>query len=514
MGIRGRTWRLLYKCYVNFTARVSIHDNFSRSYKMECGIHQGGYLSLIKYISFIDSLLMSLENSNLCCTFSGISTTPLGYADDMATATVSENAMDRVLNIVHLHSRRWRYNFNAKKSAVIVYGEGERENKLNSKNREHRLGIEKVQEKNSYEHLGLMTFNNFVNTQRTKDKVGKGRRALSAASGIGIKNGGVSMKACNILFWSMIVPIITFASELWILKDAAIKILEDFQKYAGKRLQRLHPRAPSMMSYVTLGWIRLENFINIKKLLFICTILVQDENSTHKKVLKQRINKFQQSPEECIVNRYESPLYDILRIAVIYEMYDCIVHMANGTHYFSKETWKGMVWTKAWVIEDRDWNYRTRYFNCTKLYTEISDHPNYSTWWRVSDKYPAIIRQCENMIKLICGASKLKVDDYKFTNGNVICSNCDNYAREDAKHIIFQCHGTEHMRGSMQEAIIDKIGRVSYDEIVNRNDYFAIMMGKTPDDIPETTMMGFWTVVCIFVSKMYWTTLRNRVGVG
>ena len=182
---------------------------------------------------------------------------PLGYADDMATATGSKNAMDRVLNIVHLHSRRWSYDFNAKKSAVIVYGEGE--NKLNSKNREYRLGSEKVQEKNSYEHLGLMTFNNFVNTQRTKDKVGKGRRALSAASGIGIKNGGVSMKACNILFWSMIVPIITFASELWILKDTDIEVLEDFQKYAGKRLPRLHPRAPSMMSYVTLGNIPPDN---------------------------------------------------------------------------------------------------------------------------------------------------------------------------------------------------------------------------------------------------------------
>ena len=94
------------------------------------------------------------------------------------------------------------------------------------------------------------------------------------------------------------------------------------------------------------------------------------------------------------------------------------------------------------------------------------------------------------------------------------CSNCDDYAREDCKHIIFQCHGTEQLRISMQEALTDKVGRVTYDEIVNRNDYPAIMMGKIPDDIPEITMMGFWTVVCIYVSKIYWATLKNRIGIG
>ena len=66
----------------------------------------------------------------------------------------------------------------------------------------------------------------------------------------------------------------------------------------------------------------------------------------------------------------------------------------------------------------------------------------------------------------------------------------------------------------MQEALTDKVGRVTYDEIVNRNDYPAIMMGKIPDDIPEITMMGFWTVVCIYVSKIYWATLKNRIGIG
>ena len=250
----------------------------------------------------------------------GIGTTPLSYADDMATATISKLAMDKVFETVYLHSRKWRYDFNAKKCAVVVYGESETENKANSKHRVNRLGCNIVKEKNTYEHPGLVTFNKSDCSERTKDKIGKGRRALAAASGIGLKQGGVSTKVCYIIFWSMFVPIITFASELWVLKETDINLLEDFQKYAGMCIQRLHSRAPNMMSYVTLGWIRLENFINVKKLLYIRTIMVQQDGALHKEVFKYRLNKFIENPERCIRNMYNSPIFEMLRISCIYDI--------------------------------------------------------------------------------------------------------------------------------------------------------------------------------------------------
>ena len=102
MGVRGRTWRLLYNSYKDFKCRVRVQGELSEWYPLRCGIHQGGYLSLIKYLAFINSLLVNLENSNLCCAIYGISVSPLGYAD-------------RVLQIVYDHSCTWRYKFNPKK---------------------------------------------------------------------------------------------------------------------------------------------------------------------------------------------------------------------------------------------------------------------------------------------------------------------------------------------------------------------------------------------------------------
>ena len=56
LGIKGSLWRILYKTYVNFNCCVRIGSEMSKWYPMECGIHQGGYLSLVKYTAFIDSL--------------------------------------------------------------------------------------------------------------------------------------------------------------------------------------------------------------------------------------------------------------------------------------------------------------------------------------------------------------------------------------------------------------------------------------------------------------------------
>ena len=96
---------------------------------MSCGIHQGGILSLLKYTAFINTLLVTLQDSGLYCALARLKTSPLGYADDVAAASTSKNNTDRILNIVHQHSCKWRYDLNADKSAVLVYGETAAQNR-------------------------------------------------------------------------------------------------------------------------------------------------------------------------------------------------------------------------------------------------------------------------------------------------------------------------------------------------------------------------------------------------
>ena len=121
------------------------------------------------------------------------------------------------------------------------------------------------------------------------------------------------------------------------------------------------------------------------------------------------------------------------------------------------------------------------------------------------------------MIKLICNASQLKADDYLLEGANFsekVCSKCDNFAIEDAKHIILQCDSTQVIRTRLFERVIkmpDDIGRL----ILERSDdILATMMGRFCPGIETPDMFNFWKLSCEYISKMYWHIVGDKKGVG
>ena len=106
MGISGKIWRLMYQAYQDFQCQIRIEGKTSEWFPMLCGIHQVFFLSLTKYVAFINGLLVKLEHSKLCCTIGRIPSTPVGYADDVATACVSKAKTDKTLQIVHGYGQK------------------------------------------------------------------------------------------------------------------------------------------------------------------------------------------------------------------------------------------------------------------------------------------------------------------------------------------------------------------------------------------------------------------------
>ena len=76
-----------------------------------------------------------------------IPSSPAGYADDLSMCTLSKYKLDQALKLVYDYSCRWRFYYNADKSAVMMYGESKPEAKRNSKYRNFILGKEKVRER-------------------------------------------------------------------------------------------------------------------------------------------------------------------------------------------------------------------------------------------------------------------------------------------------------------------------------------------------------------------------------
>ena len=101
---------------------------------------------------------------------------------------------------------------------------------------------------------------------------------------------------------------------------------------------------------------RLENFIYGRKMIFIRTIMVMDDNCLYKKVFKLRARKFNDDIGEGIKNLYDSPIFDLLRISIIFGLYETVMNMTFNSHTYSKGIWKKIVWAGAWEVEDKDWS--------------------------------------------------------------------------------------------------------------------------------------------------------------
>ena len=517
MGIKGKLWRLMYRAYVNFESRVRIENKSSAWFPMRCGIHQGGFLSLTKYVAFINSLLITLEESKLCCTISKIPSSPVGYADDVATACISKLRTDKVLQIVHSYGCKWRFNFNAKKSAILVYGETKRENCEARKFRMFKMGSEKVNERLEYDHVGVKacTLND---NERVAEKISKGRRVLNATSGLGIRKNGLSMRTCNLIFWTIVIPTLTFGCEIWLLSDRDIEKIQNFQKFAGRRLQRFPKRSPSSTSFYGLGWIRIETLIQIKKLLFLLTLIRMGNSTRLGMVFRVRFLTYMQHFEDSKINKYNSPIFELLNTGVKFGLFKMIFNMYNGEiPIVPKNKWSKMVWSIGWRLDDTFWESTAIMHTKNDLLMKTIGNAQYITWWHLADVVPGIQGMCETMAKLVCHASRLKEDDFSLigsSHSERACSECDLNSIESVKHMVMQCPSNEGLKADMLNEIVRYDRRFLQLSENNPDQIFYWLMGKVIDGLEPDAMNQIWIIAGCHICNMYKHRLSIRKGVG
>ena len=514
-GIQGKLWRMLYLCYCNFRCCARVGGHVSAWYQLKCGIHQGGYMSLIKYTAFINSLLKDMQQLNVCCKIYRTPSAPVGYADDMAACCRLKNELDMVMTAVNNHGRVWRYDFNAKKSGVLVFGETKREHERNIVNRNFFLGDERVIEKERYDHLGVKACIYDNDTAGIEERLAKGRRTLNATSGLGIRNNGLTIYACCIIFWCIVIPIATFGSELWILDNKSIALLEAFQVFVGRRIQRLFSRSPKISAYFSLGWVRVERFIEIKKLLFLHSIMSRDQDDTIRIIFIERAKSYFDNEELCSLNMCRSSVFDLLNTANTFGIINDIRDMVYRNLEWSRAHWRAKLWKRAWELEDVYWCVKSRCHRSLELLVEICTTTRYVIWWQIADKSPHLMRECETMVKLLCHASLLKIDDVRLkslTIANKLCTICDLGSVDDARHMVMECPGLQPRRNTMFAMINTILDEYGLDHGQLDGNVFLTLMGKPNANIPMQAMEEIWICSARSISGMYRTKLKDGIG--
>ena len=188
----------------------------------------------------------------------------------------------------------------------------------------------------AYEHVGVLCCLYESDLSGVEERLSRARRALNAVPGLGIRKNGLTVATCCTIFWAVVVPIAPFGSELWILSDRCVDLIETFQGYAGKRVQLLFNLVPNSGAFFSLGWLRLVRLVEVKKLLFVRAILVLDVTEPSRRVFCRRFEDYMDAPVTSRENVYGSVVFDLVNVAVLFGLLDDVCNMVAFGLYVVK----------------------------------------------------------------------------------------------------------------------------------------------------------------------------------
>ena len=133
------------------------------------------------------------------------------------------------------------------------------------------------------------------------------------------------------------VPTAIFGCEMWILDDLSYGMIEEFQNYVGKRIERLHPRCLNACSLYGLGWMRMERIIQIRKTMFVRSIMVMQENAIPRSIFCERAKFYFSNPQFGSRNEFRSNVFDLLNTCAIFKLLDDVRNMVEKHQIYQKK---------------------------------------------------------------------------------------------------------------------------------------------------------------------------------
>ena len=152
-----------------------------------------------------------------------------------------------MLDITSNYALLWRYQFNASKSAVLVFGDPR---KRNHSSQQLLLGGDVIPECDTYSHLGILRSVLPLSVHRTTERCSSARSALFALNAVSSRFGCLHPCTSFKLYSSLCIPILLYGCKLWSLTKSEVTMLE---RVILRTIHGLPLRCPSIAQRHLMG---------------------------------------------------------------------------------------------------------------------------------------------------------------------------------------------------------------------------------------------------------------------
>ena len=397
-------------------------------------------MSMRLYATINNDLLKTIHNRAAC--IGGIPAACPTYADDIALISLFKVTMQTLLDIAYQHSRKWKYDFNPKKSSTIVIG------KDISPATVLNLGNQVLPVMTKEKHLGVPLASSSQDLEdMINERIIKARSLFYAMLGVGGLQVPVPIPVMSKLCQTNIIPYLLYGLEMVKLPESSATNLERMLRFMAKRIQGLPDHAANPTALTTLGWWSIKSQLMYRRLTTLWQMLLLSTESICKQIAIRQWIQYERHHRTSEESKSSGPVALMYDAARQLDLVPAIERYIMDADYMSKSQWKNTLEKK---IRQRErmhllavcplYHRLCTYQQCVK---DITMWP----WWTHSLKCPGDTRRAKQLLRLITGESELnRTPDGRGVVPRAVCDICDTRPELTAGHMLFGCPGLSDKR--------------------------------------------------------------------
>ena len=447
-------FKAIMNLYQDMESRVKSNGYTSDWFPIQQGTRQGGVISPQLYIIFINDLMNNLVNSPYGFNAYDINCTCPTSADDMVLLSLSKSSLQELMNICYEYGITFRYNYNAKKSAVIVTND--KSPVKTSSNSDWYLGNDIVNETVSYTHLGVLFNRNEDFSTLVRECSSKLRKTLFSIINYGIYENGINPITAKRLYETIVLPKALYGCEMWsYLSKDNISALEIAHRFCIKLIQSVPKFSRSDIVLTSLGMLPIEAEIDKRKLIFLGQLCRIEGDAIVKRLFINRLCDYFNNS-----SRSRGFIPDIHRICGKYDLTEILNIFYRSGVFPCKSSWKRIVCRNVELKQLALLQSRVLSDNRLQEYSIIQSFDE--------------IRPCHfwYLCKSDRNCSRLAYAAMKFTHLLFVkpyvtrCKRCNNLTDELAMHLALYCETTLTYRHRLWENIYNVLCNEVFETLI------------------------------------------------
>ncbi len=418
-GIDGKLYRTLKMMYTNTMSAVNINNSLSDWFYTENGCRQGDVTSPTAFSILINDLLKELKASNIGIPVENLVIPVLAFADDIALLAENESDLQKLINIVHKWSCKWRFIINPEKSQIVHY-------RNPPKVRSSR--VFKLYDKgptleivDCYKYLGVHLDEYLTFSRVTSTLSAAGSRALGGMITKYKQVKDLGFKTYTKLFHTLVCPILDYGSEVFGFKS--FKCMDDVQNRAIRFFTGVHKYAPIQGYIGDMGWIPCKIRWKINRIRFWNRLINTDNSRMLKTVFKWDMKCHSLNNK----SNFSSHVKQIL----------CDINLKTS---YDRCNQVDLTYVKQELMNKHNTEWKIGLTKYKKLHTYDKIKPSYDT-----EKY--LLLNLDKYERSLLSQLRYRILPLRIETGcyqgeeecNRICKLCNTNNVETVQHFLFDC---------------------------------------------------------------------------